>query len=268
MEGIRIFVVRSVRSAGEPSVRGNEIMKMLLIGLALGMRHGTDADHLTAIDGLSRIRPRVTNGLYFALGHGLLVTMLAVGLGRLVSDRAAFLGPWLLIFIGVINLAKLLRPPAARPSGRAARRPIVAQPFLLGMLLAAGFETGSQFSAMALAGETNPWLLGAVFTAGMVMVDGVDGYLAASTQCLAAGGEPNARRASNYLGILVVVLSFALAAMELLKVDLGGFALSLGLGLFAIVVSIRVMARRPGLPALPLTLAERPSDGALENVSL
>ena len=68
-----------------------------LIGLALGMRHGTDPDHLAAIDGLSRIRPRATNGLYFALGHGLVVTLLAVEIGRIVSDRVAFLGPWMLI---------------------------------------------------------------------------------------------------------------------------------------------------------------------------
>ena len=70
-------------------------MTTLLIGLALGMRHGIDPDHLTAIDGLSRIRPRVTNGLYFALGHGLVVTLLAVGIGRIVADRAAFIGPWM-----------------------------------------------------------------------------------------------------------------------------------------------------------------------------
>ena len=73
----------------------------LLIALALGMRHGTDPDHLTAIDGLSRIRPRVTNGLFFALGHGVVVTLLAVGIGGMISDRVAFLGPWVLILIGV-----------------------------------------------------------------------------------------------------------------------------------------------------------------------
>jgi high-affinity nickel-transport protein len=33
-----------------------------VVGLALGMRHGTDPDHLAAIDGLTRIRPRGTNG--------------------------------------------------------------------------------------------------------------------------------------------------------------------------------------------------------------
>ena len=108
----------------------------LLIAFALGVRHGTDPDHLTAIDGLTRIRPRASNGVLFALGHGTIVTLLAAGLGHVIAGRLAFVGPWLLILIGVVNLWKILRPGS---SSAAARRPIVAQPFLLGMLLAAGF---------------------------------------------------------------------------------------------------------------------------------
>src|SRR5258706_14681730 len=66
---------------------------VLVLAFALGMRHGVDPDHLTAIDGLSRVRPRRTNGLYFTIGHGLVVTALAAGFGRGISGRAAFLGP-------------------------------------------------------------------------------------------------------------------------------------------------------------------------------
>jgi high-affinity nickel-transport protein len=206
------------------------------------MRHGTDPDHLTAIDGLSRIRPRATNGLYFALGHGLVVTLLAVGIGRVASDHLAFLGPWMLIGIGLINLSKLFRNPT--PSlKQSAPGPIVAQPFLLGVLLAAGFETASQFSALVLAGETNPWVLGALFTGGMITVDGFDGYLAASTQNLAAAGRTNARKASQVLGILVILFSFGLGGAELLGVELDHFALPMGLALFAIVITIRFWAR-------------------------
>ncbi len=218
-------------------------MTTLLIGVALGMRHGTDPDHLTAIDGLTRIRPRATNGLYFALGHGLVVTLLAVGIGRVLADRVAFIGPWMLIVIGLINLLKLFRNSPPRSSFITAKRPIVGQPFLLGMLLAAGFETASQFSALILAGETNPWLLGAAFTGGMVAVDGFDGYLAASTQNLAATGEATARKASQLLGVLVVLFSFGLGGAELLGLDFNRFALPVGLTLFAVVISIRFWAR-------------------------
>lgn len=212
----------------------------LLVAFALGVRHGTDPDHLTAIDGLTRIRPRASNGVLFALGHGTVVTLLAAGLGHVIAGRLAFVGPWLLILIGVVNLWKIWRP---GPSSAVMRRPIVAQPFLLGMLLAAGFETASQLSALILADEVNPWIFGAVFSSGMVLVDGFDGYLAASTLNLAAGGDRSARSASRFLGLLVVVFSFTLGGMELLGFEINRYALPLGLVLFATVVGIRLWAR-------------------------
>ncbi|MEI9863911.1 MAG: hypothetical protein WDN00_05040 [Limisphaerales bacterium] len=236
-------------------------MTTLLIGFALGMRHGTDPDHLTAIDGLSRIRPRATNGLYFALGHGLVVTTLAVGMGQVIANHTAFLGPWMLILLGFINLVKLFRQSPARGLDTV-KRPIVAQPFLLGMLLAAGFETASQFSALILAGEVNPWLLGAAFTGGMVVVDGFDGYLAASTQGLAATGERNARNASRSLGILVVIFSFALGGAELLGFEWDRFALPLGLALFAVVIAIRVWARSGLKPLLKEPVLVQPQSAS------
>jgi len=212
----------------------------LLIAFALGVRHGTDPDHLTAIDGLSRIRPRATNGLLFALGHGTIVTLLAAGVGHFLAERVAFLGPWMLILIGVVNAWKVWRP---SPAPLAAQRPIVAQPFLLGMLLAAGFETASQLSALIIADRSNPWVFGATFSAGMIIVDGLDGWLAASTLTLAARGDANARAASRALGILVVVFSLALGGAELAGVETGAFALPLGVALFAVVIGIRVWAR-------------------------
>ncbi|PYU76904.1 MAG: hypothetical protein DMG49_00610 [Acidobacteria bacterium] len=212
----------------------------LIVGLALGMRHGTDPDHLAAIDGLTRIRPRPTNGIFFALGHGFLVTLLAAGIGHVIASRFAFIGPWTLILIGGANLWRLFftsQIPAT------VKRPIVAQPFLLGMLLAAGFETASQFSALILAGQTNAWLLGTFFSCGMVLVDGLDGYLAASTQQLAAVGHVNAKAASRLLGILVVIFSLGLGGAELASMNLDRFALPLGLTLFVMVIAIRVWAR-------------------------
>jgi high-affinity nickel-transport protein len=99
---------------------------VLIVGLALGMRHGTDPDHLAAIDGLTRIRPRLTNGVFFALGHGLVVILLAVGIGRILADRFAFVGPWTLILIGAVNLWRLF---GRYPQAVSAPRPIVAQPY-------------------------------------------------------------------------------------------------------------------------------------------
>ncbi len=213
----------------------------VLLGFALGMRHGVDADHLTAIDGLCRLKPRLTSGLYFALGHGLVVTLLAVGIGAALASRLAGFGPWLLIAIGVVSLYRLLNRSSAEPVPAGA---IFAQPFLLGMLLAAGFETASQLSALVLVNRTNAWELGAAFCAGMIVVDGLDGYLAASTQTHAIAGSTRAQFASTALGATVVVASFALAASELGGIEMGRFALPIGLSLFVIVFSMRIWSRR------------------------
>jgi len=161
-----------------------------IVGLALGMRHGSDPDHLAAIDGLTRISPRRTNGVYFALGHGLVVILLAVGIGHFLARRFAVIGPWSLILIGAVNL---WRPFRGWPQSAFAMHPVIAQPFLLGMLLAIGLDNASQLSALILAGQTNAWLLGAAFSSGMVLVDGLDGYLAAATQRLAAIRQTKAK---------------------------------------------------------------------------
>jgi nickel/cobalt transporter (NiCoT) family protein len=216
----------------------------LLIGAVLGMRHGTDPDHLAAIDGLTRIRPRATNGIFFALGHGTVVTLLAVGLGHALAGRLEFLGPWTLILIGAINLYRILRKQPVQADAPA-RRLLVAQPFLLGMILAAGFETASQLSALILGGRTNPWLLGLVFSIGMAMVDGLDGYLASTTQRNASTGQTNAVSASRFLGLVVVVFSFSLGGAELAGYDIDRYGLPMGLTLFAIVIGIRIWARIP-----------------------
>src|SRR5580704_7072553 len=122
---------------------------LAVMSLALGMRHGADPDHLAAIDGLVRIRSRATNGLYFALGHILVVMLLVIGIGHFLASRFAFV-PWSLIVIGLVNLWRLLRGVPAPPIKA---RPVIVQPFLLGMLLAMGFETSSQLSALILAGQ-------------------------------------------------------------------------------------------------------------------
>lgn len=55
----------------------------LALVFMLGMRHGMDADHLAAIDGFARLRPSRWTGVLFGLGHGLVVTVLALVASRL-----------------------------------------------------------------------------------------------------------------------------------------------------------------------------------------
>ena len=89
---------------------------------------------------------------------------------------------------------------------------------------------------------------GAIFTGGMVLVDGFDGYLATSTQRLAVTGARTAQNASRLLGVLIVVFSFSLGGGELAGFELNRFALPLGLALFVIVITIRVWARSGSSP--------------------
>ena len=187
-----------------------------LLAVALGMRHGVDPDHLAAVDGLSRVRPSPLNGVLFALGHGGVVTLLAF-------PAASLLGP----------------TPPTPPKGL----PLL-NPLLLGVLFGLGFETASQLSALALSAELSPLRLGAFFTLGMLLVDGVDGLLASRLQNLAKDSR-RAEEASRLLGWAVVAVALVLALAELGGVDLEAFALPLGLGLFGLLVSLRLYALRP-----------------------
>ncbi|MBC8120832.1 MAG: nickel permease [Gemmatimonadaceae bacterium] len=206
---------------------------LFLLCLSLGMRHGVDADHIAVIDSLSRARP--WNGVLFALGHGLTVTILAVGAGALALPFPPQWSAWLLIGLGSVNLWRLLRPaPAAVPL----RVPAVG-PLLLGVLFAAGFETASQLSALMLVREVSPWLLGLAFSLGMVLVDGADGFLAA--RVWSRGGRGAGARV---LGWIVVAFSFGLGGAELLGWELDSVALPLGAGLFALLVAVRLWGLR------------------------
>jgi high-affinity nickel-transport protein len=205
---------------------------------ALGMRHGVDPDHLSVIDGLSRFHPSRWNGVYFALGHGIIVTLLAVGFGKLLAGVVAPYTVWILLALGFANLWRLWRPKQHKHPKPP--RLFQASPLLLGVLFGMGFETASQLSAILLAGQLNPWILGVVFSLGMVLVDGTDGFLAARTQQLALAGHNRSVRSSRALGVLVVVVSFGVAVGELAGVDLNLMALPLGVILFASVVFLRL----------------------------
>jgi len=205
---------------------------------ALGMRHGVDPDHLSIIDGLSRFHPSRWNGLFFAVGHGIIVTLLAVGFGKMLAGIVAPYTAWILMLLGCANLWRLWRP--TRHSHLKPPRLLRASPLLLGVLFGMGFETASQLSAILLAGQLNPWLLGLVFSLGMILVDGTDGILAARTQQLALTGNTRSVQSSRALGLLVAAVSFALAGAEFGGADLDRIALALGVFLFAVVVCLRL----------------------------
>ena len=194
------------------------MLATLALVFVLGLRHGMDADHLAAIDGFSRLRPSRWTGVLFGLGHGLVVTVLALLVGRVGENFGLHgLAPYLFLGVAALNLWRLVRPVPAHKH----RFPALALgPFVVGLLLAVGMETSSQLAALSLAQSLPPLLLGLAFTLGMVLSDGLDGLLASGLQ-RGRGADPRrAELASRVMGWMVVGLSLLFALTGLANVDL------------------------------------------------
>jgi high-affinity nickel-transport protein len=214
---------------------------IIALVFALGLRHGLDADHLAAIDGFARLRPNRWNGVLFALGHGGVVTALAAGVRQFLGQAdLSWLSPWLFLLIAIANLWRLLGPghTHARPPGPSW---IALGPFTMGVLLAIGFETATQLSALSLAQHASPLSLGAAFTLGMIVTDGLDGMLAARVQ---RSVGLRARVASRAIGWVVVGVSLAYAFAAFASLDMARLALPLGALLFMALVGLRVWTMR------------------------
>lgn len=233
----------------------------LLVGLAHGMRHGTDPDHLTFVDRLCRLCWQFTNGPYFALGHALIIILLVVGIWSGIAGRPEFLRPSLMIAIGMVTLWKMRRPSPVQPM---LGRSLVAQPLLLGMMLAVGSGAASQLPALAV--QTDPLLLGAVFSGWMTLSDGGEGLFAASAQSREARGALNSQAASRALGYLVVSFSFALGGVELLGCKGSRSALPFGSILLALAIAFPIWARsraRISAPLASIIGVGNPNEGTL-----
>jgi high-affinity nickel-transport protein len=110
------------------------------LAFALGIRHGFDADHLATIDALARLNarrnPRLARfaGALFSLGHGMVVTFVALAVGSVTAVGALFA-----ISFDTLSQAALFAL-AARSFGAAAHAVAVAGLFMTGMLLVDGIN--------------------------------------------------------------------------------------------------------------------------------
>ena len=262
------------------SIPIDDWLALVALALTLGLKHGLDADHLVAIDGLTRfnveVRPRFARwcGVLFSLGHGAVVVSVAVMVG-LAADRWMVpgwledLGAWISIAflagLGIVNLAAVASTPPddvvrtvafrGRLLGRLTR---TSNPFvilLVGGLFALSFDTMSQAALFAVAAsKIGSWADGAVlagvFMLGMTIADGANG-LWISTLLGRAGRR--ARMASRVMGVAVGGLSLGLAMLGVAKyfsgtVDawLEGRELGMGLAVLAIVAMAFVAAMSLG----------------------
>jgi len=213
---------------------------LALMGLAvtLGARHGLDADHLAAIDGLTRFnarsRPTLARwcGVLFSLGHGAVVVAIAVAVGTVVRQWevpswVADLGAWIsiafLFALGLMNLTTVLRAdpsevvrPAGLKSGWLGRLQQTESPWLVagvGALFALSFDTMSQAALFALMGAQlgsalHAAALGLMFMFGMLVMDGINGLWISR---LIARADGIARVASRTMGLAVAGLSLFVA---------------------------------------------------------
>lgn len=168
------------------------------LALVLGLRHGLDADHLSAIDGLTRWNlaqeRRIARycGALFSAGHGAVILTAALILAGFVHHWSppAWLAPLgaavsatVLIVLSTLNFKSAFSSQAgpvgirSRMCGRLLRTTSGWQVALVGGFFALSFDAislAALFAATA-SGTLGAGLLAAVFAAGMIAVDAVNG---------------------------------------------------------------------------------------------
>lgn len=216
----------------------------------LGLKHGFDADHLAAIDGLTRLNARARRpwarycGALFSLGHGTVVLVIALGVGLASShwDAPHWLeasGAWIsigfLVALGLLNLQAVLATPLhqvvapvglkGRLLGSLARAQHPVLVAAVGALFAVSFDTVSQAALFALTaaqfGGVAPALaLGLLFMLGMVVVDGINGMWISR---LIARADQLALIASRVMTLAVSAVSLLVAAIGAAKLAAPSF---------------------------------------------
>ncbi|KIL38657.1 sodium:proton antiporter [Gordoniibacillus kamchatkensis] len=215
-----------------------DIPALIAFVFILGLRHGLDADHLACIDGLTRYNHRMNSritrwiGTLFSLGHGLIVTAVAVIIGNIserfvIPDAVDTFVTWFsicsLFLIGTLNSYNLLRVRSGPSQLEAVKGRLIPRvlrettnPLLImaiGALFALAADTVSQTSVWALAAghAYMPFVLGATFTLGMVLTDSIDAWIA--YRLIGQTGR-SGRSASRWMGWLVVTLAYGVSFYE------------------------------------------------------
>jgi high-affinity nickel-transport protein len=234
-----------------------DALGLVALVFLLGLRHGFDPDHLVAIDGLTRSNRSRWNGLFFSLGHGVVVTLVGLAVALAAAEWQApgwlaELGAWIsicvLVLLGCANLAMLVRTGGERPvplvglRGRwfserlaGASHPVFVA--AIGAAFALSFDTISHALVFSLTGATMAgWLfatlLGLVFTLGMVLVDALNGFWVARM------------RGSRTVSAAIALLCLGIAASAAAGLELPKPILSAGA--MIVLVAAYLLASRYG----------------------
>lgn len=219
------------------------LFPLVVLALALGMKHGLDADHLATIDGLTRFnlsagRTRLAKlcGFLFSLGHGFVVCGVALTTSLLFSTSSMpswleSVGLWVstffLIFLGLLNLHAVFTTSAdeiVSPLGFKGRmlgklqhagHPLLVA--LVGALFAVSFDTFSNAALLSaasvhLGGAFYALMLAVCFMLGMMMTDVANGLWISH---LLRRADRTACTTSRVMCITVAMLSIGVAALGL-----------------------------------------------------
>ncbi|HUP06205.1 MAG TPA: nickel transporter [Caldimonas sp.] len=219
-----------------------DFIGLAAVVLLLGLRHGFDADHLAAIDALAchnaGRRPRVArlSGVLFSLGHGLVVVGVALGVSLLAQAWRApqwleATGVWVsvvaLTLLALVNIVAVVQTPHDERTrlvglrsglfGRLLRAEHPLAVLGVGVVFALSFDTISQaalfaMTAAAYGGWRPALVLGLIFTTGMLLTDGVNGWL---IWRLVHHSERTARVASRTVALAVSGVGLLTAGLAL-----------------------------------------------------
>lgn len=224
---------------------------LCLLVFLLGLRHGFDADHLVAIDGLARVnaatRPLLARacGALFSLGHGAVVCAIAVAVGA--TRQQWNLPQWLdtlgngisilmLLGLGLANLWVALSASSGQANGPVGFKARLLGPLariagphgvlMVGAIFAVSFDTLSQtamfsMAALQFGGARHALMLAGLFVLGMLVTDGLNGLWIA--RLLRRAGR-DASMAARVLGAVVGTLGLLVAAWEGARLTLPTFA--------------------------------------------
>jgi len=249
-----------------------------VLAYSLGLRHALDADHIAAIDNVTRKlmqegkRP-VTVGLFFALGHSAVVLLASVAvalaansltgqftayreIGGIIGTSASALFLFIIAAANLVVLSGVTRAFRKVRSGEAVRdedidallqqrgslarlfRPLFRlvsdswHLFPIGFLFALGFDTASEISLFGLSvgasGDVSSWsilVFPALFTAGMTLVDTIDGVLMLGAYGWAYRNPTRKLFYNMAITSVSVVVAVVIGGIEVLGLLAGHFSL-------------------------------------------
>ena len=251
-----------------PTDLPRDFLGLALVVLLLGMKHGFDADHLAAIDGLARYnarrRPNLARlaGVLFSIGHGLVVVCVALGVSTLsqswrtpqwLESFGAWMSISVLTLLAMMNIAAVLKTPQHEVAPVLGWRSGVFSRLLradnpvtvmgVGTLFALSFDTVSQAALFAVtAAQFGGWrhalLLALLFVGGMLLTDGINGLWISR---LIRRSDQTARIASRMVALAVSgvgLLTAALAVASLALPDVNAWSRGKGVWFGAAIVAI------------------------------